>query len=68
MEKLGFLKLDLLGLRTRTAIRITEELTGVDFDSIPDNDKDTFRRITQGRVTGRLPAGGRRDDARLRRT
>ena len=54
----GFLKLDLLGLRTRTAIRIAEELTGVDFDSIPDNDKDTFRRIAQGRVVGAFQLEG----------
>jgi DNA polymerase-3 subunit alpha len=48
VERLGFLKLDLLGLRTRTAIRVTEELTGIPFDSIPLNDKATFAAISRG--------------------
>lgn len=52
VEILGFLKLDLLGLRTRTAIKITEELTGISFDTIPENDKATFRAIAQGNVDG----------------
>lgn len=52
VEKLGFLKLDLLGLRTRTAIRIMCELSGVDFESIPENDAATFRMIAGGNTTG----------------
>jgi len=52
VEQLGFLKLDLLGLRTRTAIRIAEELSGQEFDSIPENDKATFKAIGQGKTIG----------------
>jgi len=52
VEILGFLKLDLLGLRTRTAIRVTEELTGVAFEAIPENDKTTMREIGRGNVAG----------------
>jgi DNA polymerase-3 subunit alpha len=52
VEKLGFLKLDLLGLRTRTAIRITTELTGIDFEAIPEDDVATYRRIGSGRTAG----------------
>ena len=52
VEILGFLKLDLLGLRTATAIRIMEELTGVNFEDIPEGDKATFREIGKGNVAG----------------
>jgi DNA polymerase III subunit alpha len=52
VELLGFLKLDLLGLRTRTSIRITEELTGVPFESIPLNDRATFKSISAGNNMG----------------
>lgn len=52
VEKLGFLKLDLLGLRTRTAIKIAQELSGVNFETIPEDDKETFKMISDGRTTG----------------
>ena len=52
VEILGFTKLDLLGLRTQTAIRIMCEESGVDFDSIPEKDKDTFRAISEGKTVG----------------
>lgn len=52
VEILGFVKLDMLGLRTRTAIRVMEELTGVNFDDIPDNDPATMRAIGKGDVAG----------------
>ena len=52
VEKLGFLKLDLLGLRTRTAIRVMCELADVDFDAIPEDDAATFRMIGAGTTTG----------------
>lgn len=52
VEILGFVKLDLLGLRTQTAIRLMEEYTGISFDDIPDNDGATFRAIAAGRVHG----------------
>jgi DNA polymerase-3 subunit alpha len=52
VEQLGFLKLDLLGLRTRTAIRIAQELSGVDFETIPENDRKTFAAIAAGRTIG----------------
>jgi DNA polymerase-3 subunit alpha len=52
VELLGFLKLDLLGLRTRTAIRVAQELSGVDFDTIPLNDRATFAQIAKGNNMG----------------
>jgi DNA polymerase-3 subunit alpha len=45
VEKLGFVKLDLLNGMTMTAIKITLELAGLTFDEIPFNDTKTFRFI-----------------------
>jgi len=52
IEKLGFLKLDLLGLRTATAVRLMEESSGLSFDDIPDVDVKTYRNIAAGNNAG----------------
>lgn len=52
VEALGFLKLDLLGLRTQVAIRLMEEATGISFADIPVDDKETFASIAAGRTRG----------------
>lgn len=52
VEILGFVKLDLLGLRTQTAIRLMEEYTGISFDDIPDSDSKTYSAIGSGKVAG----------------
>lgn len=68
VEALGFVKLDLLGLKTRTAIRIACESIWRDgnylaedwtyanaydvWDQIPDKDADTFKRIGKGDTDG----------------
>jgi DNA polymerase-3 subunit alpha len=53
VEKLGYLKLDLLGQRTLTTMRRCQELIGrddpTDFKWIPLNDKETLRYMSQGR-------------------
>lgn len=58
-EKVGLLKMDLLGLRTVTvlgeAVRLVRDVHGQpDFslDSIPMNDKDTFRLLQRGDTVG----------------
>jgi DNA polymerase-3 subunit alpha len=51
VEALGFVKLDLLGLRTLTAIRVACEALGwtqADYESIPLDDKSVFTRISNG--------------------
>ena len=52
VEKLGFLKLDLLGLRTMTAIDVALKHCDVVWDQIPDDDKATFAMIGRGDVAG----------------
>ena len=52
VEILGFLKLDLLGLRTLTAIRLMEETTGISFEQIPETDARTYGNIAQGNNAG----------------
>lgn len=52
VEKLGYLKLDLLGLRTATAIDYMCEEAGVDWDAIPEGDMDVFTMIGKGQVDG----------------
>ncbi len=57
VEALGFVKLDLLGLKTITAIRIACEAIAPEdpygfWESIPDNDRPTFQRIGRGDTEG----------------
>lgn len=52
VEKLGLLKVDLLGLKTLTALRKIQEYTGVSLDSIYLEDKRTFTEISKGRTDG----------------
>lgn len=52
VEKFGLTKMDLLGQRTLTTMRRTQELIGredpTDFKWIPRNDKQTVRYLTKG--------------------
>lgn len=59
MELLGYTKLDLLGSRTRTAIETTTKLLDVDFETIPEDDRETFTMINKGRVSGVFQLDGR---------
>jgi DNA polymerase-3 subunit alpha len=62
VETLGFVKLDLLGLRTMTAIRITCEALGwsqTDFEAIPMNDKQVFAAISKGKTDGVFQLDGK---------
>lgn len=55
VEALGLVKLDLLGLRTLTAIKTTCELLGwskADYEGIPLDDKETFTAIADGKTVG----------------
>ena len=52
VEKLGFLKLDLLGLRTMSAIADMEAETGMSIDDIQHGDKATYRMIAAGKTNG----------------
>jgi DNA polymerase-3 subunit alpha len=42
IEKLGLVKLDVLGLRTLTTLRVCQEMTGIKFDEIRLNDRKVF--------------------------
>lgn len=56
VEKLGYLKLDLLGQRTLSMMRRAQELIGVkdptDFSWIPEDDAATCRELRSGRTDG----------------
>lgn len=52
VEILGFVKLDLLGQKVQTAIRLMEEWTGIDYTEVPQRDARTFAAIAKGRTTG----------------
>ena len=61
IEALGFTKLDLLGSRTLTAIRINCEALGMtreQWEALPENDAPTFKRFSSGRVAGSFQAEG----------
>jgi len=52
IEKFGLLKLDVLGLKTLSALKTTITLSGVDPDSVPLNDPATYAAMSAGRTTG----------------
>lgn len=52
VEETGLLKMDLLGLKTLRAMRITRDICGVELDDIPLNDPKVFSRLRQGKVDG----------------
>jgi DNA polymerase-3 subunit alpha len=52
VEALGLVKLDLIGSKTATAVKIACELAGVSPAEFPLNDKKTFAALRAGKVTG----------------
>ena len=58
IEKLGLLKVDLLGLRNQSLLELTVELANsrhnveLDIDNIPMDDRPTFELIQSGRTVG----------------
>ena len=61
VEAAGFVKIDLLGSRTLTAIRVACEALGMtrqQWEHLPENDKETFRRFSSGQVAGSFQAEG----------
>lgn len=58
VEAAGYVKLDLLGLKTLTAIRISLEVSGVSMDDIPWKDPSVYRRISQGKTEGMFQLSG----------
>ncbi len=68
VEDIGLLKMDILGLRTLTVIRNTEQLLrnkGIEIDvkNIPLNDEKTFSLLKKGNTIGifQLESGGMRE-------
>jgi len=62
VEALGFVKLDLLGLRTMTAIKITCNALGwtqSDFENIPLNDPVVYKTISAGKTAGMFQLDGK---------
>lgn len=52
VENLGLLKLDVLGLRTLTALRLMEESTGIRAEEVPLTDSRTYTLIGSGSTEG----------------
>jgi len=52
IERLGLVKLDLLGLKTLTAVGIMREQTGINIDAIPLNDKAVYQAMSAGKTMG----------------
>ena len=69
LERVGLLKLDILGLKTLTAIQETlgrvkrRKGIDVDIDRLPDNDPKTYEMLCKGQAIGlfQLESGGMRD-------
>jgi error-prone DNA polymerase len=51
-EALGLVKIDLLPLRTLSAVEEAVRATGVDYEGIPPDDARTFRRLRRGETVG----------------
>src|SRR3989338_5045669 len=75
IEKLGLLKMDILGIRNLTVIRDTEELVrekyknDFNIENIPLNDGDTYRILSEAQTFGvfQLESSGIRDILRKMR-
>lgn len=52
VESMGLVKLDILGLKTLSALREMQEFTGIEPFSVPLNDKNVFKMIAKGDVDG----------------
>lgn len=52
IEKLGILKMDILGLETVSVVSTVEEITGVKFDESMLNDKKVFKAFRKGETDG----------------
>jgi DNA polymerase III subunit alpha len=58
VEAMGMVKLDLLGIKTLTAIRHMIEWTGVNTEQIPLNDRATYQAMRKGNVVGAFQLDG----------
>jgi DNA polymerase III subunit alpha len=58
IESMGYVKMDLLGLRTLSALRIALEIVGITFEEVPWTDPTVYRRICKGRTTGLFQLDG----------
>jgi len=52
VESMGLVKLDILGLKTLSALREMQDLTGIEPFSVPLDDKNVFKMIAKGDVAG----------------
>lgn len=52
IEKLGLVKLDVLGLRELTALMEMESITGINAMEVPLTDAKTYRMISSGKTVG----------------
>jgi len=52
IERLGLVKLDVLGLKTLTALKTMTQLTGIDRAQVPLADANTFRLLKAGKTLG----------------
>jgi DNA polymerase-3 subunit alpha len=59
LEKLGMVKLDLLGLKTLSVARMICEQIGISLIQIPLNDRVVYQRISRGRTEGVFQLEGR---------
>lgn len=58
IEAFGLVKLDVLGLKTMSAIRTMVTMTGVDIWSIPFTDRKVYQRIGAGNTAGMFQLEG----------
>jgi DNA polymerase-3 subunit alpha len=52
LESLGLLKMDFLGLRYLTVVHETAQVVGLDAESFPENDPETFAMLARGDTSG----------------
>lgn len=58
LEKAGYLKVDLLGLRTLSAVSGTAAELGIDLDEVPLDDKAVYAKIKSGNLDGAFQLSG----------
>jgi DNA polymerase III alpha subunit len=66
-EALGYVKLDVLGVKTLTALRLVRDATGIDFDDVDYTETDVYTSMSKGNTGGLFQVEGRSSTIGMKR-
>jgi DNA polymerase III alpha subunit len=66
-EALGYVKLDVLGVKTLTALRLVRDATGIDFGDVDYTETDVYASMSKGKTGGLFQVEGRSSTIGMKR-